>query len=105
MKLTVAIGLLLFMLILFGACSKNDDQQTKYKEGTGEVWLSGGLWYCATQIRMENGDTLIPVPEIEVHSKFTSGEKVNVIFIESDDKKSGCTIGKECEIIDIRLAE
>jgi hypothetical protein len=49
------------ILIFMFSCGKDTGtNEPQILEGTGTVWLSGGLMYCATQVRMENGDTLIP---------------------------------------------
>lgn len=101
---------LIFLTIAttFYACSKDDEKEEEInyeiKEGTGTIWLSGGLAFCAEQIRMENGDTLIPESYEEVY-KFISGQLVNVRFVEKEKKESDCSVGKNCEIIEISLAE
>jgi hypothetical protein len=99
---------LIFLIIAttFNACSKEGEEEInpEIREGTGTIWLSGGLAFCAEQIRMENGDTLIPVSYEEVY-KFESGQLVNIKFIEKETRESSCSVGKDCEIIEISLAE
>lgn len=98
------IILLIVLNISFSCSKKSDEKDFEIKEGTGTVWLSGGLAYCATQIRMEKGDTLIPVNEFAVLS-YSADDKVQVKYKELDSRESGCSIGKDCEIIEIELIE
>jgi hypothetical protein len=97
---------LIFLIIAttFYACSKEEEINSEFKEGTGTIWLSGGLMFCAEQIRMENGDTLIPVNQEELYN-YRSGQLVNLKFKEKETKESVCSVGKDCEIIEISLAE
>ena len=60
--------------------------------------------FCAEQIRMENGDTLIPVNIIEL-LRYKSGQIVSLKYSEINPKESGCSIGKDCEIIEIHEIE
>lgn len=100
----IILTFLIAFTFLF-ACSKVEEEiESNIKEGTGIVWLSGGLMFCAEQIRMENGDTLIPVNNFEV-LKFSSGQQVNIRFIEIKERESACSIGLDCEIIEISKAE
>jgi hypothetical protein len=97
--LFIILGLLLF------SCSEettNDNQD--WQTGIGEVWLSGGLFFCAEQIHMQNGDTLIPV-NIEKIMVFQSGQKINVKYKELEICETNCTIGKDCEILEIQIIE
>jgi hypothetical protein len=86
-------------LVFVLSCNKDDDS---IKHGNGNVWLSGGLAYCAEQIHLDNGDTLIVNMEDIV--SFKSGDRVNVKY-----KKIGlnetCSPGIDCEIIEIKKAE
>lgn len=94
-------GLILIFLVLFVSCEKDDqEQQNELKEGLGTVWLSGGLYYCAEQIRMNEGDTLI-INDIETIYQFKSEDKVNLKYYETELHELGCTIGKNCDIIEI----
>jgi hypothetical protein len=100
------ISLLLFINVigLQFSCTKENETETDMKEGTGTLCLSGGLYFCAEQIRMDNGDTLIPVNAMEVlHLK--SGSSVFVKFQELESEESGCSVGKDCKIIEIQEIE
>lgn len=101
------IILLIVLNISFSCSKKSDEEEFDIKEGTGTVWLSGGLAFCAVQIRMEKGDTLIPVDrenEMKV-LHFNGDDKVQMRYKVFDSKESGCSIGKDCEIIEINLIE
>lgn len=94
--------------ILFGlalvfalSCNKDDDNDS-IKQGNGEVWLSGGLAYCAEQIHLDNGGTLIV--NMEDIISFKSGDRVNVKYKEIGLNKT-CSPGIDCEIIEIKKAE
>ncbi len=91
---------ILITLLVFFSCSKQNDEQLELKEGNGTVWRSGGLYFCAEQIRLHNGDTLIVVNESEIH-KYESGDQVNLKYRETGNRESGCNIGIDCEIIEI----
>jgi len=95
---TLSIALLLFALI-FAGCKKDDDA---VKMENGKVWLSGGLAYCAEQIHLDNGDTLIV--NMEDLLSFTSGDRVNVKYKEIGINKV-CSQGIDCEIIEIKKVE
>ena len=88
-------------LIFAFSCNKNDkrDEDNSIKQENGNVWISGGLAYCALQIHLANGDTLIV--DLEDIISFTSGDKVSVSY-----KKIGinefCTPYIDCEIIEIK---
>ncbi|MFC2138523.1 hypothetical protein ACFLTE_10135 [Bacteroidota bacterium] len=75
MTKNVLYGLILFCFI---SCNKEDSD---VKQENGEVWLSGGLYYCAEQIRLDNGDTLI-FSLLEVTLVVKSGDRVNVKYKE-----------------------
>ncbi len=75
----IFIGL---MLIFILSCS-NDDVNDSILQESGNIWLSGGLAFCAEQIHLDNGDTLI-VDSEEILS-FTSGDRVSVKY-----KKNRC---------------
>lgn len=86
-----------------GEDTKTDD--TQIYEGTGIVWRSGGLMYCATQIRMENGDTLIPNQLIDEIMRLKTGNRIRLKYHELAIRESGCTIGKDCKIIEVKVAD
>jgi len=101
-------AIIFFIVFVSITCSKKSDKRDiEIKEGTGTVWLSGGLYSCAIQIRMEIGDTLVPVDrenEMKViQLRLKGDDKVQVKYKELDSKESGCSIGKDCEIIEIRI--
>lgn len=91
----ILIGLLLVFAL---SCNKKEDDNT-IKQGNGNVWLSGGLYNCAEQIHLDNGDTLIV--NVEDIISFTSGDRVNVKYKETGINES-CPPGIDCEIIDIK---
>jgi len=89
----------LFGLIIFFAlsCAKEEvDEDIKFENG--KVWLSGGLYYCAEQIHLDNGDTLT-TKNGELIS-FESGDRVNVKYREIGMNEN-CPPYIECEIIEI----
>lgn len=88
-----------FMLLLLWSCSK-DNNDALIKQATGEVWLSGGLAYCAEQIRLDNGVTLI-VNNKEVIYSFKSGDRVSVEYKEIGESEY-CPPCINSEIIAIR---
>jgi hypothetical protein len=95
----------LLLIILFSCSNEKEiDTEDEVKNGIGTVWLSGGLYFCATQIRMEKGDTLIPVGEPEIMF-YKSGMRINVTYTELHTKELGCSIGKDCKIIDYEVIE
>ena len=103
----IQIFLISIILFISFSCSKETDEKGIIKEGTGTVWLSGGLAYCAFQIIMVKGDTLIPVDltnEMKL-MHFKMDDKVRVKYRELDSKESGCSIGNDCEIIEIKLLD
>lgn len=96
----------IIVLILMYSCSNfTEDDEPRVMEGTGTVWLSGGLMYCATQFRMENGDTLIPNQFTSELVKLKSGNQVRLKYKELTIRESGCTIGKDCKIIEVKVID
>lgn len=88
---------LVFLFILSSCKKDNDDDSVRLEKGS--VWLSGGLAYCAEQIHLDNGDTLI-VNIVDVIS-FTSGDRVSVKYKETGINES-CPPGIDCEIVEIK---
>jgi hypothetical protein len=87
------------------SCTKESEHEDAFvQEGNGTIWLSGGLYFCAEQIRMDEGDTLVMKSKGEL-AQFHSGERVLVKYIVQTERQSGCTIGKECELIGISKIE
>ena len=96
----------IIVLIFLLSCGKETEtDKTQILEGTGTVWLSGGLMYCATQFRMENGDTLIPNQFTSELVKLKSGNQIRLKYKELTTRESGCTIGKDCKIIEVKVIE
>lgn len=90
-------GLFVILTITFSCLNKTDENNSEIKHGTGTLWLSGGLYFCATQIRMESGDTIIPI-NIEQVLVYKSGQRLKISYKELENKESGCSIGKDCYI-------
>lgn len=83
------------------SCDK-EDNPGDIREEMGEVWLSGGLHYCAEQVRLDNGDTLV-VPMEKIIS-FLSGDRVNVRYKEIGINEN-CPQYIDCEIIELKKIE
>jgi hypothetical protein len=90
----VLLGLTLLVVI---SCNK-DDGDVLIKQESGKVWLSGGLAYCAQQIQLDNGVTLIV--NIEDIISFKSGDRVTVKYKEIGINEV-CSPSIDCEIIEI----
>ena len=94
------------ILIFLISCGKEtEDVNLQVLEGTGTVWFSGGLMNCATQVRMENGDTLIPNQFSSALMKLKTGNRVQLKYQELAIRESGCTIGKDCKIIEVKVID
>lgn len=96
------IALLVFALIFLFSCNKKDDVDDGMKQGTGKVWLSGGLANCAEQIHLDNGDTLIV--SIEEIISFKTDDSVEVKYKELGINEF-CSPFIDCEIIEIKKVE
>ncbi len=94
MKKKILIGLVLVFAL---SCKKDNDDES-IKQGKGNIWLSGGLAYCAEQIHLDNGDTLI-INLADIIS-FKSGDRINLKYKELGINES-CPPGIDCEIVDI----
>jgi hypothetical protein len=90
----VLLGLTLLVVL---SCNK-DDGDALIKQESGKVWLSGGLAYCAEQIRLDNGVTLIV--NIKDIISFKSGDRVTVKYKEIGINEF-CSPSIDCEIIEI----
>lgn len=94
--------LLLGMAILIAfSCDKNNDDET-VKQEIGNIWLSGGLAYCAEQIHLDNGIKLIVNPEDVI--PFKSGDRVTVKYKEKGLNEY-CPPCINCEIVEILKAK
>jgi len=92
-----------FVLTLLIALSCNkEESQENFKQENGQLWLSGGLYYCAEQLWLDNGDTLIV--SLEDIISFRSGDRVNVKYKEIGANEF-CTSYIDCEIIEISKIE
>jgi hypothetical protein len=99
MKKTALLG---FTLMLLFSCNKKDDVDDGMKQGNGKVWLSGGLAYCAEQIHLDNGDTLIV--SIDEIITFKTDDSVEVKYKELGINEF-CSPFIDCEIIEIKKIE
>lgn len=90
--------------MLFSCSEETTTDNQDWKTGIVEVWLSGGLFFCAEQIHMQNGDNAIPI-NIEKRMVFRSGQKINVKYQELEIRETNCTIGKDFEILEIQIIE
>ena len=93
---------ILLGLVLLFALSCNKDVGDAIKQEIGNVWISGGLAYCAEQIHLDNGDTLIV--KIEDIISFKSGDRVSVKYKEIGINML-CPPSIDCEIIEINKVE
>jgi len=94
----IVFGLLLLSVI---SCNKEDSGDS-VKQGTGTVWHSGGLAFCASQIHLDNGDKLIV--NFGETIAFRSGDRVAVIYRETGINEN-CPPGIDCEIIEIKESQ
>ena len=93
---------LLFGLTLVFCISCSQDNDDTIKQEKGNIWLSGGLYHCAEQIHLDNGDTLV-VPLEDIIS-FRSGDRVEVKYKELSINEF-CPPYIDCEIIEIQKVE
>ncbi|MFT3843948.1 MAG: hypothetical protein QM725_02760 [Lacibacter sp.] len=91
------LSLSIFLFAL--SCNKNDDGGL-VKEGKGYIWISGGLRYCAEQIHLDNGDTL--VVDMKNIISFKTGDRVIVKYKEVG-KNEFCPAFITSKIIAINL--
>ena len=96
---------LIVLIFLFSCGQETEDDDPLVFEGTGTVWFSGGLMYCATQVRMENGDTLIPSQFNTEIMKLKTGNRIKLKYQELAIRESGCTIGKDCKIFEVKVID
>jgi len=88
--------------MFFLSCTKDDSNEGIIKQQAGDVWLSGGLAFCAEQIHLDNGDTLIV--NLDEIIFFRTGDRVMVKYKELGISGS-CSPGIDCEIVDIKRIE
>ena len=94
--------ILLGLTLVFVFSCNNDNDDNFLKQENGKVWLSGGLYYCAEQIRLDNGDTL--VVSLEDIISFRSGDRVELKYKEIGVNEF-CSPYIDCEIIEIKKVE
>ena len=94
----ILLGLTLVFVL---SCNKDNDDDS-IKQENGKVWLSGGLYYCAEQIHLDNGDTL--VVSLEDIIFFRSGDRVKLKYKEIGVNEF-CSPYIDCEIIEIKKIE
>lgn len=99
LKMATIKNIFFGLILLFALSCKNEDV---IEQENGEVWLSGGLYYCAQQVRLDNGDTLIV--SLEDIISFRSGDKVNVKYKEIGVNEN-CSQYIDCVIIEIKKIE
>lgn len=91
-----------FGLLLLATLSCNKDDEDPIKSENGKIWLSGGLYYCAQQIRLDTGDTLIV--DLKDVADYISGDRVSVKYKELGINEF-CSPKIDCSIIEIRKIE
>lgn len=102
MKNTLAFIAILFLL----SCSEEKEELLPgQKEANGTVWVSGGLFYCAEQIRTNKGDTLIPMMNGRNQFHYQMGQKVYVVYEELNDVEPGCNNAIACKIIKVETKD
>jgi hypothetical protein len=90
------------LTLLIALSCNNEESDDIIKQENGKVWLSGGLYYRAEQLWLDNGDTL--VVGLEDIISFRSGDKVNVKYKEIGASEF-CSSYIDCEIIEIHKIE
>jgi hypothetical protein len=100
--MTMIKKLFLGLAILIAFSCDKDNNDRPVKQEIGNVWLSGGLAYCAEQIHLDNGVKLI-VNLVDVIS-FKSGDRVTVKYKEKGINES-CPPCINCEIVEIIKAK
>ena len=88
-------------LLIALSCNKEESEDIM-KQENGIVRLSGGLYYCAEQLCLDNGDIL--VVSLEDIISFRSGDRVNVKYKEIGVNEF-CSSYIDCEIIEINKIE
>ena len=92
-------NIFLGIILLFAfSCNKNGVDDL-VREGKGTLWLSGGYAYCAEQIRLDNGNTLI-ISYSDI-GQLKSGDRVIVKYKEKGINES-CPPNIDCEVIELR---
>ena len=98
-KLHMMKKLLLGLILIFSISCNKDGDNLSFKEENGNVWLSGGLLYCAEQIRLDNGDTLT-FHLTDIIMSLKAGDRVRVKYKEIGINEF-CPPYIDCKIIKI----
>ncbi len=91
-------NMIFFCIPLFLLSCKNDDEDI-IKSKQGEIWRSGGLYYCAEQIHLNNGDTLIL--DIRDVINYVGGDSVTIKYKELG-RNENCSYGINCQVIELK---
>jgi hypothetical protein len=93
---------IVFIAAFIISCRKEKDDEISpaVKEETGTVWLSGGLDFCATQIRLDFGDTLIPVNTEKILA-LEMDQRIRIKYVQIEKGETRCKVGKDCVIINV----
>ncbi len=94
--------ILLGLTLVFAISCNKDNGDDSIKQENGNVWLSGGLYYCTEQIHLDKGDTLITAKGALI--SFKSGDWINVKYKETG-VNINCSPYIDCEIIEINKIE
>lgn len=87
--------------VVFLSCDKDDTLPLLAETGT--IWRSGGLYYCAEQIHLDNGDIVI-VADLTSMLEYPSGTRVSVAYQKLGMNKN-CAPAIDGEIIEIEEIE
>ncbi|MEB2777833.1 hypothetical protein SYJ56_21135 [Algoriphagus sp. D3-2-R+10] len=90
----------LFASLLLLSC--NSDDEDILRTENGEIWRSGGLYYCAEQIHLDNGDTLIV--NIKDVITYVGGDRVTIKYKELG-RNENCSYGINCQVIELNKIE
>ena len=100
--MTVIKNILCGLILMLALSCNKENNEGVIKQDNGKVWLSGGLYYCAEQVRLDSGDTL--VVSLEDIIAFRSGDRVNIKYKEIGVNEF-CSPYIDCEIIEIHKVE
>ncbi|MCE7056747.1 hypothetical protein LZF95_18840 [Algoriphagus sp. AGSA1] len=95
-------NIILMLAVSLAILSCNSDDQDIIKTDNGKIWRSGGLYYCAEQIHLDNGDTLIV--NIKDVINYIGGDRVTIKYKELDRNKN-CSYGINCQIVELKKIE
>lgn len=95
MTKNIFLGVLLLAVF---SCNKNETDDS-IKQGKGDLFVSGAIYGCAVQIRLDSKDT-ITISAMEINT-LKSGDRVSVKYKEIGKNKY-CTSYTDCEVIELR---